>query len=54
MSHPAVPSEALEVRLASRPNGWPTHDNFDLVQAPVTEPGEGQIQVRNKLMSVDP
>jgi NADPH-dependent curcumin reductase CurA len=52
--HSAVPDKALEVRLASRPKGWPTLDNFDIVEAPVVEPGENQILVRNKIMSVDP
>ncbi|MDR7301463.1 NADP-dependent oxidoreductase [Haloactinomyces albus] len=54
MADKAVPEQALEVRLASRPNGWPTRENFDLVEAPVPEPGDGQILVRNKVMSVDP
>ncbi|MBA8826771.1 hypothetical protein FHX42_004150 [Saccharopolyspora lacisalsi] len=54
MTDQAVPDQALEVRLASRPRGWPTRENFDVVEAPVSEPGEGQVLVRNKIMSVDP
>ncbi|WP_179535611.1 NADP-dependent oxidoreductase [Actinopolyspora biskrensis] len=50
----SVPATALEVRLASRPAGWPTTDNFEIAEAPVPEPGPGQILVRNKAMSVDP
>ncbi len=43
-----------EVRLASRPTGWPTPDNFSLVEAPVPAPGPGQVLVRNRFLSVDP
>ncbi|HVV18328.1 MAG TPA: NADP-dependent oxidoreductase, partial [Pseudonocardiaceae bacterium] len=44
----------LEIRLASRPHGWPTMDNFDLVEADVPAPQPGQVLVRNLVMSVDP
>lgn len=54
MSSQAVPDQGLEIRLASRPKGWPTQENFDAVEAPVTAPGANQILVRNKVMSVDP
>lgn len=43
-----------EVRLVSRPVGWPTPANFALVDSDVPEPAEGQIRVRNVVMSVDP
>lgn len=43
-----------EIRLASRPSGMPTADNFDLVQTPMPQPGPGQVLVRNLMMSVDP
>ncbi|WP_203823273.1 NADP-dependent oxidoreductase [Actinoplanes palleronii] len=43
-----------EIRLASRPSGWPTADNFELVELPTPEPGEGQVLIRNQFMSVDP
>lgn len=43
-----------EIQLASRPAGWPTHDNFRLVETELPEPGPGQILVRNTVMSVDP
>jgi NADPH-dependent curcumin reductase CurA len=43
-----------EVHLAARPSGWPTADNFRLVEAPVPRPGPGQAVVRNLVMSVDP
>ena len=47
-------STALEVRLASRPDGWPTEDNFEIAEVEVPTPGEGQVLVRNVVMSVDP
>ncbi len=54
MTAQATPEQALEIRLASRPHGRPTPENFDIVEAPVRAPGEGEILVRNKVMSVDP
>ena len=50
----AIPSTGLEIHLAQRPEGWPTEDTFAVVEAPVPTPGEGQILVRNLVMSVDP
>ncbi|MFI7639622.1 NADP-dependent oxidoreductase [Nonomuraea sp. NPDC049400] len=43
-----------EIRLASRPVGEPGPENFELVEAEMPQPGEGQILVRNTWMSVDP
>ncbi|MEV0155005.1 NADP-dependent oxidoreductase [Micromonospora sp. NPDC050686] len=43
-----------EIHLASRPQGWPTAENFRLVETEVPTPGPGQIVVRNRFMSVDP
>jgi NADPH-dependent curcumin reductase CurA len=43
-----------EIHLASRPTGWPTADNFRLVEVAVPEPRPGQVVVRNLVMSVDP
>ncbi len=45
---------ALEIRLAARPVGKPTFDNFTIAEVPVPEPGPGQVLVRNLVMSVDP
>ena len=47
-------STALEVRLASRPQGWPTEDTFEIAEVEIPTPGDGQILVRNVVMSVDP
>jgi hypothetical protein len=43
-----------EIHLASRPHGWPTQDNFRLVEVDLPAPRPGQILVRNTVMSVDP
>ena len=43
-----------EVLLASRPHGWPTAENFRLVETEVPTAGPGQLVVRNRFMSVDP
>ena len=43
-----------EVRLVSRPVGWPTHEDFEIVTSEVPELADGQIRVRNVVMSVDP
>jgi hypothetical protein len=43
-----------EIHLASRPEGWPTPENFRLVEVPVPAPGDGEVLVRNVAMSVDP
>ncbi|MDV7243364.1 MULTISPECIES: NADP-dependent oxidoreductase [Rhodococcus] len=54
MGNTRVPEHGLEVRLVSRPSGWPDADNFDIVAAPIQQPVDGQIVVRNRIMSVDP
>lgn len=43
-----------EVRLASRPVGWPTQEDFNLVTSEIAELADGEIRVRNEVMSVDP
>ncbi|GAB3009374.1 NADP-dependent oxidoreductase [Amycolatopsis acidiphila] len=45
---------ATEVRLASRPEGWPTAADFEVVDTEVPSPGPGQLLVRNLEISVDP
>jgi NADPH-dependent curcumin reductase CurA len=49
-----APTTGLEVRLVSRPKGFPTEDNFEVVSAPVPALAPGQVLVRNRFMSVDP
>jgi len=43
-----------EIRLASRPQGRPADDNFALATAQVGPPGEGELLVKNSLISVEP
>lgn len=43
-----------EIRLASRPQGTPAADNFEVAETQVAAPGEGEVRVRNLWMSVDP
>jgi NADPH-dependent curcumin reductase CurA len=43
-----------QVRLASRPSGWVTLDNFTVTESDVGEAGDGEVLVRNIFMSVDP
>lgn len=46
--------QSREIRLRSRPRGWPTPENFAIATVTVPSPGEGQVRVRNLFMSVDP
>jgi len=43
-----------EIRLKSRPLGAPTADNFELAEVTVSDPGPGEVQVKNQWMTVDP
>jgi NADPH-dependent curcumin reductase CurA len=43
-----------EIRLASRPDGEPTDDDFEIAETPIPEPGPGEVLVRNSYLSVDP
>ncbi|MDO8378366.1 NADP-dependent oxidoreductase [Phenylobacterium sp.] len=45
---------ARQIHLVRRPNGKPVAQDFALVEAPVVDAGEGEIQVTALLMSVDP
>jgi NADPH-dependent curcumin reductase CurA len=49
-----MPHTSREIRLASRPSGEPQPADFDLAEAEVREPAEGELVVRNTFMSVDP
>lgn len=54
MAEQAPPTTGREWHLVARPEGWPTPADFALREAPVTQPGPGQILVRNEYLSVDP
>jgi NADPH-dependent curcumin reductase CurA len=43
-----------EIRLKRWPKGLPTHADFEIVEAEIREPGDGELLVRNLFMSVDP
>jgi NADPH-dependent curcumin reductase CurA len=47
-------AKSREIRLASRPKGWPTLENFTLAETELPTVAEGQVLVRNLFMSVDP
>jgi NADPH-dependent curcumin reductase CurA len=38
-----------QILLKSRPEGAPGPDNFELAQAPVPEPGGGEVLMRTRL-----
>jgi NADPH-dependent curcumin reductase CurA len=43
-----------EIQLAARPHGEPTLDDFRLAEVELSDPADGQVLVRNLVMSVDP
>ena len=42
------------VKLVSRPVGMAARENFETVDGPVPEPGDGQVRVRVEVISLDP
>jgi hypothetical protein len=49
-----TPATHRQIRLAARPRGYPRESDFRLVEAPVPEPGPGQMLVRGVYLSIDP
>ena len=47
-------NKSREIRLKNRPFGMPTEEDFEIIEVPVPDPGEGEILVQNIYMSVDP
>jgi NADPH-dependent curcumin reductase len=43
-----------QVRLAARPVGLPNHSDWDHTEEPVGQPGDGEVLVRVKYLSLDP
>ena len=43
-----------QILLKSRPEGAPNLDNFELVRSPVPEPGDGEVLMRTRYLSLDP
>jgi NADPH-dependent curcumin reductase CurA len=50
----SAPLTGREIHLAARPTGEPTPADFAIVETTVPEPGDGQVLVRNRFLSVDP
>jgi len=44
----------LQIRLANRPKGLPQESDFQTVEEPIPQPGDGQVLVRNLYLSLDP
>src|SRR5256885_7225678 len=42
------------VLLASRPSGWVSESNFRIEEAPLPQPGDGEVLVKNLWLSLDP
>ncbi len=49
-----LPATQRQIVFARRPLGTPTTDCFRLAEVPVQRPGDGQVLVRNDVLSVDP
>src|ERR1700722_3011512 len=43
-----------QIRLASRPVGRPTAENFSIISEPAGTPGDGQVLIRTPDLSLDP
>jgi NADPH-dependent curcumin reductase CurA len=43
-----------EIRLVARPQGVLAEDLFEVAEAPIPDPAEGQVLIRNAYFSVDP
>src|ERR1700741_623243 len=43
-----------QVRLAKRPTGTPTRENWSFTSEPVTEPAAGGVLVKTLALSLDP
>ncbi len=50
----SLPSIVRQFKLAARPVGMPKESDFALVEIPMPTPGEGQVLVKTKYLSVDP
>jgi NADPH-dependent curcumin reductase CurA len=46
--------KSLQIRLASRPVGWVTEENFRVVEVELPPLDEGQLLLRNRWLSLDP
>ena len=49
-----MPETNLQILLKRRPVGAPVEQDFEIVETPIPEPGEGQVLVRARFLSLDP
>ncbi len=49
-----MPAKNLQIRLASRPQGEPSLDNFERVEVDIPTPKSGEILLRSIYLSLDP
>jgi NADPH:quinone reductase len=49
-----IPVQNKEIKFASRPNGVPTANTFQMVESFLNDPSEGEVVLRTKFISVDP
>jgi NADPH-dependent curcumin reductase CurA len=55
LSRSIIPAmQNKEIRFASRPTGMPALDNFNIVDAEMPRPNDGEVLVRTLYISVDP
>ncbi|WP_324011809.1 NADP-dependent oxidoreductase [Microbacterium sp. JZ37] len=45
---------STQIQLVSRPQGWPTHEDFRTVQVTYGDLAAGEVRVENAFVSVDP
>ncbi|MDF2918583.1 MAG: NADP-dependent oxidoreductase [Microbacterium sp.] len=45
---------STQIRLARRPQGWPTPDDFSIERVELSKPAPGEVRVANEFVSVDP
>ena len=43
-----------QLRVARWPDGFPGPEHFEIVEAPVPRPGDAQVLIRNRWLSIDP
>ena len=49
-----MPEMNRQVLLKRRPNGMPVPDDFEIIEGPLSEPGDGQVLLRGIYLSLDP
>ena len=43
-----------QIIVKSYPSGWLKESDFEYVQSPINKPGEGEVLIRNRFLSLDP